>query len=158
MSRYDELRSAALRKSQKEDLYWSGLYKVYNKFNKDFSEFLGVNNEIIKDSSNERIPVLTIGVYDEEKQCVDDAFDSQLPKDNNFLCFYCCLRIGGVGASDGTSNILFDINVCRDGDEYDFVSNALTNTIKCYEVDGNVDMTRFFEAIYNIIITDLNTR
>lgn len=29
MSRYDELRSAALRKSQKEDLYWSGLYKVY---------------------------------------------------------------------------------------------------------------------------------
>ncbi|EWE24880.1 hypothetical protein P802_03681 [Klebsiella pneumoniae BIDMC 42b] len=58
MSRYDELRSAALRKSQKEDLYWSGLYKVYNKFNKDFSEFLGVNNEIIKDSSNERIPVL----------------------------------------------------------------------------------------------------
>ncbi|KAB7734089.1 hypothetical protein GBA78_22510, partial [Klebsiella pneumoniae] len=72
--------------------------------------------------------------------------------------FYCCLRIGGVGASDGTSNILFDINVCRDGDEYDFVSNALTNTIKCYEVDGNVDMTRFFEAIYNKIITDLNTR
>ncbi|PLL29956.1 hypothetical protein CWN50_23540, partial [Klebsiella michiganensis] len=88
MSRYDELRSAVLRKSQKEDLYWSGLYKVYNKFNKDFSEFLGVNNEIIKDSSNERIPVLTIGVYDEEKQCVDDAFDNQLPKDNNFLCFY----------------------------------------------------------------------
>lgn len=73
-----------IKEKSEEDLYWSGLYKVYNKFNKDFSEFLGVNNEIIKDSSNERIPVLTIGVYDEEKQCVDDAFDSQLPKDNNF--------------------------------------------------------------------------
>lgn len=158
MSRYDELRSAALSKIQKEDLYWSVLYKVYNKFNKDFSEFLGINNEIIKDSSNERIPVLKIGVYDEGKQCVVDSFDNQLPKDNNFLCFYCCLRIGGLGAYDGTFNKFFDINVCRDGDEYDFVSSSLSNTIKCYEVDGNVDMARFFEAIYNKIITDLNTR
>ncbi|STS92147.1 hypothetical protein [Klebsiella variicola] len=158
MTRYDELRSAVLRKRQKEDLYWSGLYKVYNKFNKDFSEFLGVDKEIIKDSTNERIPVLTTGVYNEEKQCVDDAFDNQLPKDNEFLCFCCCLRVGGLSAYNGTSNILFDISVYRDGDEYNFVSNILLNTIKCYEVDGNVDLTRFFEAIYNKIITDLNAQ
>lgn len=53
MFRYDEFWSVVLRKSQKEDLYWSGLYKVYNKFNKDFLEFFGVNNEIIKDLLNE---------------------------------------------------------------------------------------------------------
>ena len=158
MSRYDELREAALRKSQKEDLYWSGLYKVYNKFSQDFLEFLGVENETITDSSNERIPVLTTGVYDDEKQCVNDAVDIQLPKDNEFLCFSFCLRIGGLNACDGTIDILLDINVCKNGDEYDFVSSALSNTIKCYEVDDNVDMTRLFEAIYNKIIADLNAQ
>jgi hypothetical protein len=158
MSKYDELRMAVSSLVTAEDIYWEKLYDTYFNFQANFREFLGLTNEKAVDSKGTIVPILTTGLYDPASKQIMPTAPSALPKEDRKLCFQFLLNLCSSETEDIQIRKLINVKVRRRGDEYYFEFEGFPSEIKCYEIDGNVDMTPLFDAVHSALITKLNVR
>lgn len=158
MSKYDELRMAVSSLIASEEAYWSKLHKVYHGVQNQLRNYLGLTDESVKEGSGSVRPVVQTGLYDEQKREIQPTPGFKLPRDERNLCFHILINLCSLESEDIQIKKLIKIKVSRNGDEYFFEADGGLPVVKCYEIDGVVDMTRFFEEIHSTILKKLNFR
>lgn len=158
MSKYDELRKAVSSLVTAEQIYWGKLYDVYHDFQKELRNFLGLNNETVINGKGEAIPVLLTGIYDKNNKEIVSTAASSLPREKRKLCFQFLLNLCSSETDDIKIAKLIEVKVSRNGDEYYFEAEGLPSVVKCYEIDGRVHMTPFFEQLHSALISKLSVR
>ncbi|WP_459175742.1 hypothetical protein [Ewingella americana] len=158
MSKYDELRVAVSSLVASEDAYWSKLQNVYHDTQRQLREFLGLTDEGVRDGSGKTKPIVQTGLFDEKNQKIQPVPGFNLPKDERKLCFHILINISSLESEDIQISKVILIKVKRNGDEYLFEAESLPSSVKCYEIDGVVNMERFFEEIHSAILKKLNIR
>ncbi|HIC2036020.1 TPA: hypothetical protein ACW0SX_001691 [Enterobacter soli] len=158
MSKYDELRMAVSNLVISEDLYWGKLYDVYHSFQGELRAFLGLKDETVIDGHGNQEPVLTTGLYDQNSKKIISHAGSALPREDRKLCFQFLLNLCSSETEDIRIAKLINVKVRRNGDEYFFESDGLPSEVKCYEIDGRVNMSPFFDEVHSTLIARLNVR
>lgn len=158
MSKYDELRMAVSSLVYAEDVYWQKLYDVYHDFQEKFREYLGLTTETVIDSSSQKQAVLITGLYNQSSNKVVPTSPSSLPKEGRKLYFHFLLNLCSSETEDIQLQELCDVTVRRNGDEYYFDSESIPSEVKCFEIDGCVDVNPFFDEIYSKLMSKLNVK
>lgn len=158
MSKYDELRMAVSSLVAAEDIYWGKLHNVYHNFQQELRSYLGLNEETVINGHGDHVPVLTTGLYDETSKKIIITPGSALPREDRKLCFQFLLNLCSSETEDIRMAKLINVKVRRNGDEYYFESEGLPSAVKCYEIDGRVIMSPFFNEVHSALISKLNVR
>ncbi|CAI1818936.1 Uncharacterised protein [Serratia fonticola] len=158
MSKYEELRMTMSSLVASEQAYWGKLYKAYHDVHQQFSDFLGLSTESVKDPEGKARPVIEVGIFDAQKQIIQPTPGSSLPKNGRNLSFHILLNLCTSEDEEIQATKVVLIKLSRNGDEYYFEVEGLPSKITCYEIDGRVDMNPFFDDYHSALIKQLSIR
>ncbi|HCR1046670.1 TPA: hypothetical protein OMU10_002684 [Enterobacter hormaechei] len=154
MSKYDELSKALSTLQAQQHQYWSKLEAVYSTIANQYASYLGVSDITVKLNGEISSPIVT-GSRDATKNIVINTPAPLLKRKDKSLIFDISILLCPEGSYDVVLPFLLQANIKKNGDEYHLEAPELEIKVICYEVDGRVDFTSFFDRIQLILMKKL---
>lgn len=154
MSRYDELSKALSTLQAQQNQYWGKLETVYCTIANQYERYLGVNGITVKFNGEVTHPITT-GSLDSAKNIVINTPAPLLKRKDKSLVFDISILLCPEGSYEVVLPFLLQAHLSKNGDEYHIESPELQIKVICYEVDGHVDFTGFFDSIQTVLMKKL---
>jgi len=157
MTKFQKLREDVSNRVESERKYWDFLYNIIQEFGGNFSQYLGLESNQAIDENGNPIGIIKVGRLNDGQfeQCAYWLHD----KDGKNLTFYLCLNLPGEDTMQ-REVALIDKVILGKPDIFGNIVNLRTSPmlyeVPCEIKDGKVDLTPFFDALYQDISSRLD--
>ncbi|MDJ0023107.1 hypothetical protein QM543_07400 [Pantoea eucrina] len=149
MTKFQELRKEVRNRIEYEDKYWDSLYEIVKNFGGGFMDFLGLEDNAATDENGNKIGIINIGRNREGRfeRCAYWQHD----REGRNLYFQ--LKMNLPSEEGMKSEVSIDVRVALSkpdayGDEVSVSTSSMHSPILCEMKDGRVDLTPFYEALF----------